>query len=177
MTTSNPKGYHLEGESFPMPPTRADRIAAIESILAPGGVQKLVIELGKGIRILRWVKDDGPPLSNELINDTLMSATRNAEMLGMESKGVSAVNDLVNALNMVADFEHRPRAIAVQSKKEFEAWLKEPSSRKGDVFCIPVMEHKSIPDETILIIASSQDDQDDITFSVRLEMAKYEEKK
>ena len=174
MSTSKvPKGYRLKVESHPLPQSRVERVAAIEAILAPGGVQKLILDIVKGISIHRFVKEE--PIGDvpqEMFDDDIMSAVRNAEMeeLHIPTK-IMPFEAIFLAFSSVTDKRLRPKTFVVKSKEDLKSWLGLQSPLlPSEIFCVPVIEHKEMPDGTMLLVASKEDDPEEIAVSLKIDM-------
>lgn len=166
------RGYVLKSEEVPFPPTRAERISAITALLDSGGVHKLVLEAGKPIKALRWVKDPYEGIPEDVLTDTVMSATRNSEIEECFSDDSPAPMALLfRAFSMVTKKGLKPLSLAVKSTTELRKWLKiDPLADTGEVFCTPVLQHNSLPDGVALLISGYAEDKDEVVYSVRVDM-------
>ena len=167
-----PKGYLLKLETFPMPPTRHDRVSAIGSILESGGVHKLTLESGKDLRILRWTKDEMDGLPPEILVDTVLAATRNNDMDDcLAEDKPSPMELLFRGFAMVSKRGLRPIHLATKDTKRLLRWLKvDPLADTGEVFCTPILQHNSLPDGALLLIASQASDPTEVVYSVKMDM-------
>jgi hypothetical protein len=86
MTSVPSIGYNnskltLVQEFVQLPKSRKEIISTIGTILEKGGVQKLVVEIGKPISVSRLLKEisslsEDPGIPKDIIDDDLMSAVR-----------------------------------------------------------------------------------------------------
>ena len=166
------KGYILQLDTLPMPPTRQDRLTAIGSILDSGGVQKLTIEVGKGIKALRWVKDELEGIPQEVLSDHVLAATRNCEMEECSvDDNPSPLSLLFRGFSMVSKKGLQPIKVAVRSFTQFRKWAGiDPLADTGEVFCVPIIQSGSVPENVVLIIAANRADPEEVEYSVRLDM-------
>lgn len=166
------KGYVLKNEQIPFPPTRSERVSAISALLDSGGIHKLVMEAGKPIKALRWVKDDYDGIPEDVLSDSVISATRNSEIEEcFLDDSPAPMAALFRAFSMVTKKGLRPSSLAVKSLTELRKWLKiDPLSDTGEVFCTPVIQHNSLPDGVALLISGYPEDKDEVVYSVRIDM-------
>lgn len=169
---SAPKGYILKLESLPLPTTRADRISAIVTALEAGGVHKLIVESGKDLKILRWTKDHLEGLPPEILTDNVIAALRNAELDDCPADDQPRPMQLLfRGFHFVSRKGLRPIHLAVRSKRDLMAWLGvNPTYDMGEVFCVPVLQHNSMPEKTILLIAAQPEDPLEVVYGVRIDM-------
>lgn len=161
--------YKKTWEMHELPKNRQGILAAIESILKPGGVQKLVLEVGKPIRVSRMVPASAVPddLPAELIDNDIYAAARNTE-IGSVEKEKDPFSQLYKAFFVLADRGSKPRAIIVPQLSQFFLWLGRPQSKR--VFGVDIITNKDVPDETALLVGADQDDEEVINYSVRFEL-------
>jgi hypothetical protein len=166
-------------ESHPNPGDRKAILSAIERILNLGGVMRLVLEYGKPFRVSRMVrKDEMPEAPQELVDDDIYAAARNAEMEGFIPKPVAGKREDMGAFEVLFcafDTLYRrrlkPKAILVHQYSEMKSWLRVDSGQDvSEVFGVSVRPHKEIPDWTVLMVATAWDDPDTVIFSLRMEM-------
>jgi hypothetical protein len=165
-----PKGFSAVTETFPMPPTRKDRVAALDTIMNSGGVQRLSIELGKGIRVLRLVKDELEKLPKDMADDTTMASIRNVEMLvspWLDSESI--LRRVFNAFKMLQLKGAKPFAFVTNSVSALETSVESMLDGKDAMFGIPVIAHKSVPDDVLLLVGAHPDDLDEITLSIKID--------
>jgi hypothetical protein len=165
-------------ENFDTPGDRKGILSAIERILNLGGVQKLILELGKPIRVTRLVrKDEMPEAPQELVDDDIYAAARNAEMENLVPKAlpgkdrIGAYETLFCAFDTLARRRLKPKALLVHKYSELQAWLTVDAQHDvSEIFGIDVRPHKEIPDNVALLVATRWDDTDTVVFSLRLEI-------
>lgn len=158
-------------ETYPLPKTRKEVLAAFERILNLGGVQKVVVELGSPIKVTRTVAA-GSEVPEELQDDDLVAAARNAPMEEfIFSETLHPTNYLFRAFHFLSQRKLRARSMVANSYGSLREWLGvDKSFDISEVFGIEAKTHKEIPDGTLLIVATPIDDPDVVTFSLRLEM-------
>lgn len=166
-----PKGFSAVTEMFPMPPTRKDRVSALDTIMNSGGVQRISIELGKGIRVLRLVKDELEQLPKDVTDDTVMASVRNVEMLVLPVLDSEAsLRRLLNAFKLLRAKGAKPHSFVTNSTAMLSACIESDFDGEEALFCVPVTVHKSIPDDVLLLVGSHPEDPDEITVSVKIDM-------
>jgi hypothetical protein len=167
--------YRLIQEAFPMPPGRKQLISGIEQILSGGGVQKLVVQVGQDIKVTRAVKDDGnldAPV--ELLEDDLMDAVRNSEMVEfLMEEGDSPYEYLFKAFREVSNRQVdkarlQPKVFIVKKMNQLTRFLDVPNL--SDLFSVEVTEHKEIPEDTMLFVTANASDIEEVKLSLRMEL-------
>lgn len=164
--------YKLIHEEFAAPPGRKELFAAIERIIAGGGVQKLTIKYGEPLKVVRRVKADliGDAIPEELADDDMMSATRNAEMDSLVfTEKLSPFEALFRGFNVLAKKKLIPKAVLVPQINQLRKWLMVDDV--DSLYGVEVFQHKEMPDETLLLVGSKADEPDVVVFSLRLEMS------
>jgi hypothetical protein len=161
-------------EDFPIPPGgRPALLAAIERVIAGGGVQKLVVELGQPIRVLRRVRADlpGEELPEELYEDDLMGAVMNAELedVPLPSK-TDPYQYLYRAFMLLPLNKCVPKAILVNRLQLLTAWLGVPYSGPMMLYGVEVHTHKQVPDDVLILVGAKADEPEVVAHSFRLEM-------
>jgi hypothetical protein len=159
-------------ESFPLPKTRKEVVAAFERILNLGGVHRVVVELGAPIKVVR-VAEAGAEVPEELQDDDLVSAARNAPMEEFVfSENILPTNYLFRAFHLLTQRRLKATSMVVNSYASMKEWLAvDKTFDVSEVFGIPVKTHKEIPDGVLLVVAAPLDDPEVVTFSLRLEMS------
>jgi hypothetical protein len=162
-------------EDFPLPPGgRPALLAAIERVISGGGVQKLTIELGQPIKVLRRVRADSPgeELPEELYEDDMMAAVMNAELDDIPIvQGVQPLEYLREAFTHFQQDKCVPKAVLVNRHQLLKAWLEVRSP--GPItwlFGVEVFTHKQVPDDVLILVGAKADEPDVIAHSYRLEM-------
>lgn len=167
-----PKGYRMRVETHPLPQSRPERLAAIDSILSPGGVQKLVLDISKGIVIHRLVKDELGTVPEEAINDDIMAAVRNTEMEELLlPDNISPYEVLLTACSSINAQRLKPKCFITKLKTDVKKWLGVGGLiAQHDLFCIPLIEHKEVPEGVMLLVATEEDDAEELALSIKFEM-------
>lgn len=166
-------------ETHPLPGDRKAIVATIERILNLGGVMRLLLEYGKPLKVSRMVrKDEMPEAPEELIDDDIYAAARNAEMEeflhpkampGEDSWG--PYETLFHIFDLLTRRRFKPKIILVHQYSELKAWLGLGSSHDvSEIFGIGVRPQKEIPDDTFLVVVTTWDDLDTVVFSLRFVM-------
>ena len=158
-------------ETYPLPKTRKEVIAAFERILNLGGVHKVVIELGAPIKVVR-LAEAGAEVPEELQDDDLVSAARNAPMEEFVfSESILPTNYLFRAFSLLSGRRLRAKSFVVNNFTTLKEWLGvDKTFDVGEIFGVEVAAHKEIPDGTLLLVATPIDELDLVTFSLRLEL-------
>lgn len=161
-------------EDFPLPKGRQGVLAAVERILAGGGVQKFTVELGQPIKVLRRIRADlpGDEVPEDLYEDDMMAAAMNAEM---EDFPLTLPNDisapfhyLFRAFSTLMIKKCVPKAILVNKVAVLKKWLGVDTA--SGVYGVEVFQHKEVPDDVLVLVGSKADEPDVIAHSLRLEM-------
>ncbi len=173
--------YKTVQEKYDLPVGgRKALLQAIEQILGGGGVQRLVLKVGDKIRVSRKVIDDGTSDSlNDLIHDDLMDASRNVvmeEFSPSQNDKLSAMSSfevLFRAFHLLSTKRIdgrvvKPRAVLVRKLRSIRNWLEE--QRLLTVFGVEIIEHPEIPDDVALIVCTDSLDEEDVLFSLKLNM-------
>lgn len=156
-------------EEHPLPGNRKEVLIACENILKRNGVKKLVIELGQPIRVERYVKYDAVGPEQEIVNDDLYLAVRNAEIQDYDPKKNGGLETLFFAFQRITDRGLLPKAFITNDAKVFFAWLGvDPVT--STVFGVDLIEHKDVPDDVLLFVCAKVDEPDVITVTLKLSM-------
>lgn len=160
-------------EKFPIPETGGRRalVSTVEGIIKLNGVQKIVIELNKPIIVTRLV-DGSQEVPQELVNDDIMSAARNAEIQEFLSQDNELqFKYLYRAFSKLSEKRLQPKVFLTHKLKELEDWLNLELTSL-ELFGVEVLEHLELPEDTMLLIASTFNDPDMVTFSLKLDFQK-----
>ena len=173
--------FALAREEHPLPATRKELIARIETLLSLGGVQKLVVELGRPIRLDRMVDKGslaGAPI--EAPPDDLLSQIRNGEMQEMTTMGSwSPYQVLFFAFHTVATRKLKPAAIFCRDFGLMRKWLKlDNNFDLTTIFGIDAIRSMDMPDDAFILAAVSYDETNtEATLGLRVPMDMPPEKK
>lgn len=159
-------------ETYPLPKTRKGVVSEFERILNLGGVHRVVVELGSPIKVIRMA-EAGAEVPEELQDDDLVSAARNAPMEEFVfAENILPTNYLFRAFHLLSQRRLKATAMVVNSYASLSSWLGvDKSFDVSEVFGVPVKTHKEIPDGVLLVVSAPFDDQEVVTFSLRLEMS------
>ena len=164
-------------ERHDLPQGRDNIIAKIRAILGSGGVQKVTVEIGKPLKVERLVKAEETGLVEELIDDDLMNAARNGQMIDMpQPKGVSPHEYLFITFLVLEKKDLKAKAFLVHTKTELKKWFK-LNADYNELFGVEVHTHPDIPEGTALLICSNPDLPVEIITSYRLTLDTPKEKK
>lgn len=165
-------------ETFPLPKNRKEIISAFERILNLGGVQKVTVELGSPIKVIR-LAEAGAEVPEELQDDDLLSAVRNNEMEEFVfTESLLPANYLFRAFHLLSQKRLRAMAVIVNNTLTLKQWLGvEKAFDIADLFGVPVRPHKEMPDDGLLLVAEQPDNPETVVFSLRLEMSIERKKK
>ncbi len=160
----------LVREEFPLPRGRSPLIAAVERILSGGGVQKLVIEMGKPIKVLRRVRAElpGEEAPEELYEDDMMAAVMNTEIQDfIFTEQLSPYEYLFRAFGSLSRKHLIPRCI-LGNLNQLKTWLH--VDELTEIYGVEIRQHKEIPDGVMLLVGAKADEPDIIVHSLRLDM-------
>lgn len=160
-------------ETFPLPKSRKEIVTAFERILNLGGVHRVIVELGSPIKVVR-LATAGEDVPEELQDDDLVSAARNAPMEEFVfSESLLPTNYLLRAFSFLSHRHLKAKAAIVNSYAPLSEWLGvDKTFDVSTLFGVDVKTHKEIPDGVLLMVATSADDPEVVTFSLKLEMSK-----
>lgn len=167
---SNEPRNRLITEEEPLPTTREGLVKLFSSILSRGGVQKVIVEVGKKIKISRVVPNDGiPDVPEEIKASDTVSAARNSEMVELVLEGKkSPFEILYMCFSLISLKRYSPHSVLVKSFSDLGKWLSDKSiTQDSEVFGIPIICNPEIPDDVILVAACKFDEPGDIVFSVK----------
>ena len=174
------KKFKLVTQQVPMPPGgRKGLISLIERIVSAGGVQKLTVQVGKPLSVTKAVQSDAvPDLPEATLDDDLASAARNAPMEEfLFEDGLNPFEYLFRVFHRLSAERAVGKALMVPQKKQLADWLGQKPNVVDEVFGIPVLEHKSIPDGAALLIGAFADDMESVKISLRLDITARRKKK
>lgn len=137
-----------------LPRTRKELVSTFESILVLGGVQKVVVELGKPIQVVRLVdKSSMPPVLDAPENDLWAQLRNNTLEELLLDTGVDPYRVLYHGFERLAGRKARPAAIFVHSHEQLRQWLK-ISTRTGPsmIFGVDVIEEADVPDDAAILV-------------------------
>jgi hypothetical protein len=166
--------YALSREEHPLPTSRKEIMARIETLLSLGGVQKLTVELGRPIRVDRLVDRSalaGAPV--EAIPDDLLSQIRNGEMGELRALSKwTPYEVLFHAFRAISDKKLKPAAIYCRDFGVMRKWLGLDNGFNLDqLFGIDSILSRDMPDDAFILAAVSYDETNyDATYGLRVPM-------
>lgn len=153
--------FLLQHEEHPLPQLRKEIMARIENVLAGGGVQKLILEIGRPIHVYRLVrKEDAASPPEEIPADDLWAQVRNSRMkeLGVDA-GTDAFRCLFYSFDAMRTLKLKPHRLFVQSTGLLRRWLKlAPDFRLPEVFGVEVEEQLDVPEDCAILVGVSYDE-------------------
>jgi len=166
--------FSLARFEVPLPESRKEKVAAFESILNQGGVQKVVFEVGKPILVSRLVnKDDlsSPPpeapfddlwkqIRNTTIEEFIMNAHANGDPFRVLFHGFSELNR--KRLKVACLYCH--------DYQQLRRWLSLPelSVPLDYVFGVGTSAQSDVPEDAVVLVGLPHDDNLDGVCGLRL---------
>lgn len=168
--------YSLVKEEYPLPKSRQEILTAVGRILNLGGVQRLAIRIGEPIQVYRAVSANGevPTTLEELEAEDLYSQVRNSPMEAFEFKvkDQSSFELLFVAFQTLAARGLAAKSFMTRDPKLLKAWLGLGAlDSVATVYGVPCMTHADIPEDILLLVATSPESPDSVALTLRLEMA------
>lgn len=168
------RSYVLVDETYGLPKTRKELIDLIERVLTPGGVQKIVVEIGKPLAVKRYVEPEtvdaeGP---QELPPDEMLIAARNAEIVELPFvEGISAYEQLFKAFMLISQKRLSAGTLLVHSPEELRQWLEvDLLVDISQVYGVLVKADEQLPEDTALLVATEPGSPNAVALSVRMSM-------
>lgn len=166
----------LVREAHELPKQRKDLLGKFEQILSSGGVQRIVIQVGKPIVVDRIAKENEPPsVPFELPEEDLFLAARNAPI------GTAYVDPkwgpfeyLAVTFDLLAAHGAVPRAFYVDRVATLQEWLKRPCET---LFGVEVRESGEMSPDSGLLIGVDPNDSELVLHSIRFEISIPKKKK
>jgi hypothetical protein len=173
---TNTAGYVRNRFTVPMPEGREVLLKEFARIISMGLVQKVVVEVGQPIVYERLSKSDGA-VSDDLERietGDLYGAIRNAELLDFKRKGSSGFLETVfyafRFLQMHSD-DLVPKAFMCGSWLTLRMMLGlAPDDDISELFGVRVYWHEEVPDDVLLLVASTSTEPDVVSMSLRIPM-------
>lgn len=164
--------YRLLKEEYPLPATRREVVAAVETILNAGMVQKLVVEVTQPIKVFRLVHKDelqsSPP--QDLPADDLWGRVRNGRMEELATlKTWGAFQVLFEAFATVTHFKMKPARIFVPSLGQLREWLGiDKTVPLSQLYCVDIEVAKGMPQDCCILAAVSYDEANSDALGLRI---------
>lgn len=145
-----------------LPATRREIVAAFESILNQGGVQKVVVEIGRPISVSRLVDRESALAPPELPPDDFWNQVRNGRMEEMTLfEKRDGFYHLFAAFSLVTIRKLRPRMLFCHDVAGVRSWLNLPDNHPMDwVFGIELTAKQDVPDDAVILAATPYDETD-----------------
>jgi hypothetical protein len=164
--------YSLARHEVPLPGSRKEIVIAFESIVSKGGVQKVVVELGKPIQYYQLVSS-GPNLPpEELLPDDIWLQIRNNEIVNVEagtSVNSTSLALLFSGCAYLTESNLKPLKIFCHDSTQLRDWLGlGPLADIDYVLGIETASHPDVPDDVIILAGISWDEDPSTTIGVRL---------
>ena len=145
----------------PLPTTRRDIVMAFESILNQGGVQKVVVEIGKAIQISKLVNKNGLEAPIEAPQDDFWNQVRNGRMEELEEPGTTGYETLFLAFSSLTIRRLRPKVIFCHNYAQLRRWLKLDDIYPVDfLFGLETTEQQDVPEDAVIIAGTGADETD-----------------
>lgn len=166
----SPKKYVLKDESWEPPGSREGLLKTIKDIVAGGGVQKIVVELGKPILVKRYVEPE-EFVPSEMPVEDIMLAIRSAELIELPFvEGQLAFEQLFRSFLLVSQKLLKPLALVVHSSTELRRWFEvDPLINLSTVYGVEVRIEETCPEDTALLLAGDTG-SDQVSYGVRMSM-------
>lgn len=169
------RDFHLVGQEYPLPKSRQELISAFEGILSQGGVQKVIVEIGKPIKVSRYMPLSTAPeeaVPTDLVFDDLFSNARNAEMEEFDpGTPDNWYEGLFKAFRYIGQKKLTPRAFMVKSLDLLRGCLELPKTTAlTELFGIDIVTADEIPPD-VLLFSATRPGEDEIVLSLRILMS------
>jgi hypothetical protein len=145
----------------PLPETRRDIVMTFESILNQGGVQKVVVEVGKPIQVSKLVNKNGMEAPLEAPEDDFWNQVRNGRMEELEEPGANGYETLFLAFSSLTIRRLKPKIVFCHDFSQLRRWLKLDDIYPVDfLFGIEAVEQIDIPEDAVIVAGTGQDESD-----------------
>lgn len=173
--------YILVKDQVPLPKGRNEKIEAFRGILQLGGVQKVVLEVGKPITFFRVMQEDKeaeiPPANAfDPIELVRLGDVANVEVPELESlTSEIPLTVLFHAFNQIILHGAVPGFFVASSPKILAKWLSKLLS-KDTLFGLEIKKSFTIPDDAVFLAGVSAEDTDVVRYTVRIPLDLPKEK-
>ena len=166
----------LVRDSKPLPKTRTDILTEVSHIFALGGVQRVIIEVGKPLlfdRLVPKTEEVDNEVTEEIPADAvdLYGAMRNNELLNFELKfgAMSGHEALFKAWRLLSARKLAAKGFLISNLAALREWLDlgEQDSVE-DIYGVPVFKHEEIPADVIILVAVDATDLESVKLSLRI---------
>jgi hypothetical protein len=153
-------------------------VHAFEEIINMGKVQKVVVEVGRPLTFWRLVEKDEainfPEIPEEVVNEDLYAAVRASKIDEFPLSKIDSIYFyIMEAFSYLSDRDLVVKSFLVTDAAKFCGMMNSPS--RGNLFGVPLVAHGDVPEDVLLIAATEKENTDQITLSLRLELAAKEE--
>lgn len=174
--------YVLSRTEVPLPGTRREVVATVERLLNEGGVQKLVVEVGRPIQVSRLVDKSSYLPPQETPPDDFWGLVRNGriEELAVKSAwGDDAYKVLFHSFAAIATRKLKPKVLFVHHYDQLRKWLGvDDIFPVEQIFGIEVALQRDVPEDAVILAATSYDEADTTnTLGIRIPVEIAERKK
>jgi hypothetical protein len=171
-----PASYVLARFEEPLPKTRKELVARIENILGRGGVQKLVVELGRPIQISQMVDaNQAPPPKEALPPDDLWARAYNNDLVHldheMKVRDPQPYVQIFQVFTELAVRKMKPKMFYCLDHKRVREWLGHgPLFKLDTLYGIDLVQTSEMPDDGLLLVGTSYDELDDSVVGLLIRM-------
>lgn len=171
-TSGEWKHVHFE---MPLPGTRKEVVESFSDILNLGGVQKVVVELGKPIAVDRIVDaktDVFLPPAPEDVPDDFWGLVRNGRIEQMQHfVNKDGYVHLFEAFALITARKLRPRILFVHDHAQLRQWLELSETFPVDyVFGVETAKQPDIPDDAVILAAVGTDEAPALGIRIPVDM-------
>lgn len=161
-------------ETHELPVGRKAIVGKFEQILSTGGIQKVVVEVGKPIRVDRFVSAaEAPKELPPPPEDDLLSAIRNSEIIEFSNTTGEPYRDLFKAFYLLTRKKCVPYAILVNTLDQLDTWLDlEKLTHLEELFAVEVRPSPAVEANVLLLAAGTREEPDVISTTIKLYMDK-----
>lgn len=171
----NAKTVRTVNETFPLPPTRRELVAAVAHILESGGVQKLNLQIGRDIQVTRVVVGDSEAGHNPpepLQDEDMLDAARNQKIVSFTmttTPPLSPYQYMHEAFHHLSQKRMTAVGVIINHNEVLEEWLERKSDFQ-EFFGVPVYHSNQIPRDALLLVAANIEDPQTVVYTLRLEL-------
>ena len=154
--------YVLSRVEVSLPSTRREVIATVERLLNEGGVQKLVVEVGRPIQVTRLVDKGSMLPPEEAPPDDFWNQIRNGRMEEMNYlSNKDGLYHLFHASQVITTRKLKPKVLFIHDWTQLRTWLGVDDMFPVDmIFGIEAAVHKDIPEDAVILAGTSYDETD-----------------
>jgi hypothetical protein len=169
----------LSRYEVPLPPTRQELVAAIETILNGNGVQKMVVEVGHPIQVSQLVnRSMAEPPKEYIPSDDLWGQMRNGERLQeltIQRLPDGSLPDGYRALFFAFDELFRkklkPLRIFYHNENQLRSWLSLSASyplNLHNIYGVSTADHLDVPEDAIILVGIAHDENPETLTGLRV---------